>query len=65
MNKLKISQKNNKINSSSIKWDFIKEFKSTHPLMFVHTPKCGGSYCKSLFNKLGILNLDRFENNHC
>ena len=63
MKKLGISRngKVDLIKSSIGKWHFIKESKPNHPLMFVHIPKCGGTYCKTLFRELDILSVDKFE----
>lgn len=65
MKKLGISRngKVDLIKSSIDKWHFIKESKPNHPLMFVHIPKCGGTYCKTLFRELDILSVDKFESN--
>ena len=38
-------------------WNYIKKYKNNHNLLFVHTPKCGGSYAAQIFKDLDIKNI--------
>ena len=37
-------------------WSIIKENKKNQKLCFIHTPKCGGNYVKSIVEDIGIRN---------
>ncbi len=37
-------------------WEKVKQNKKDQPLVFIHTPKCGGTYASSVLGDLGIKN---------
>ena len=37
-------------------WKKIKSIKNNQDLVFIHTPKCGGTYASNIFEKLNIRN---------
>jgi hypothetical protein len=42
--------------SSKKDWVMIKERKPNAQLIFIHTPKCAGSYATKILDKFGIRN---------
>ena len=42
--------------NNEIYWKHIKKVKNNAKLCFIHTPKCGGSYARQIFNDLKIRN---------
>lgn len=41
----------------------IKSYKKNKPLIFIHTPKCGGTYASTILNNLNIINNGHLQAN--
>eukprot|EP00943_MAST-04B_sp_MAST-4B-sp1_P006972 g6972.t1 len=42
--------------NNEIWWEKVKQDKINQPLIFIHTPKCGGTYTRIILGDLGIKN---------